>query len=978
MGPGASPAQFPVPRALMWAPSFKLPTATSPARRRRRRRRENVAAAAAAAQPFAASFQGETDCTSHASARMFSTSGSSPLLDSTEGNGFKGHSMLAPFTAGWHSTDLEPLIIERSEGSYVYDSKGNKYLDTLAGLWCTALGGSEPRLVKAATDQLNKLPFYHSFWNSTAKPPLDLAEELISMFTAKEMGKVFFTNSGLKQMTLSLPAMHLKFDLPAPFVLHTDCPHYWRFGLPGEAEEEFATRLADNLENLILKEGPETVAAFIAEPVIGAGGVIPPPKTYFEKVIQAVLQKYDVLFIADEVITGFGRLGTMFGSDLYNIKPDLVSLAKALSSAYVPIGATLVSPEISDVVHSQSNKIGFFAHGFTYSGHPVSCAVALEALKIYRERNIPAHVKQISPRFQEGIKAFAGRVAQIFGTECKKRGMLVKVVGDEIAMSPPLIMSQREVDGLVSIYGEALKATEERVAELRLELCKMVIARGLLRSNASSSSSQAINLLKYVTSTGSLQGHTQNLCDASTRHFSSVPSPQSNSTEENGFKGHGMLAPFTAGWQSTDGSYVYDIDGKKYLDSLAGLWCTALGGSEPRLVKAATEQLHKLPFYHSFWNRTTKPSLDLAKELLSMFTAREMGKVFFTNSGSEANDSQVKLVWYYNNALGRPDKKKFIARSKSYHGSTLISASLSGLPALHQKFDLPAPFVLHTDCPHYWRFHLPGETEEEFATRLANNLEELILKEGPETIAAFIAEPVMGAGGVIPPPKTYFEKVQAIVKKYDILFIADEVITAFGRLGTMFGSDMYNIKPDLVSMAKALSSAYVPIGAIMVSPEISDVIHSQSNKLGSFAHGFTYSGHPVACAVAIEALKIYQERNIPDHVKQISPRFQEGVKAFAGSPIVGEIRGVGLILGTEFADNKSPNDPFPAEWGVGAIFGAECQKRGMLVRVAGDNIMMSPPLIMTPDEVEELVSIYGDALKATEERVAELKSKKNN
>ncbi|EEC77995.1 hypothetical protein OsI_17385 [Oryza sativa Indica Group] len=494
------------------------------------------------------------------------------------------------------------------------------------------------------------------------------------------------------------------------------------------------------------------------------------------------------------------------------------------------------------------------------------------------------------------------------------------------------------------------------------ELCAVL---SLSQTSDITTAVKAINLLKYVTSTGSLQGHTQNLCDASTRHFSSVPSPQSNSTEENGFKGHGMLAPFTAGWQSTDvhplvierseGSYVYDIDGKKYLDSLAGLWCTALGGSEPRLAKAATEQLHKLPFYHSFWNRTTKPSLDLAKELLSMFTAREMGKVFFTNSGSEANDSQVKLVWYYNNALGRPDKKKFIARSKSYHGSTLISASLSGLPALHQKFDLPAPFVLHTDCPHYWRFHLPGETEEEFATRLANNLEELILKEGPETIAAFIAEPVMGAGGVIPPPKTYFEKVQAIVKKYDILFIADEVITAFGRLGTMFGSDMYNIKPDLVSMAKALSSAYVPIGAIMVSPEISDVIHSQSNKLGSFAHGFTYSGHPVACAVAIEALKIYQERNIPDHVKQISPRFQEGVKAFAGSPIVGEIRGVGLILGTEFADNKSPNDPFPAEWGVGAIFGAECQKRGML-----------------------LVSIYGDALKATEERVAELKSKKNN
>uniref|UniRef100_A0A453CR33 4-aminobutyrate--pyruvate transaminase n=1 Tax=Aegilops tauschii subsp. strangulata TaxID=200361 RepID=A0A453CR33_AEGTS len=205
-----------------------------------------------------------------------------------------------------------------------------------------------------------------------------------------------------------------------------------------------------------------------------------------------------------------------------------------------------------------------------------------------------------------------------------------------------------------------------------------------------------------------------------------------------------------------------------------------------------------------------------------------------------------------------PNKKKFIARSKAYHGSTLISASLTGLPALHQKFDLPAPFVLHTDCPHYWRFHLPGETEEEFATRLAKNLEDLILKEGPETIAAFIAEPVMGAGGVIPPPKTYFDKVQAVVKKYDILFIVDEVITAFGRLGTMFGSDMYNIKPDLVTLAKALSSAYVPIGATLVSPEIAAVVDSQSNKLGSFAHGFTYSGHPVACAVAIEALKIYR------------------------------------------------------------------------------------------------------------------------
>ncbi|OIT01697.1 PREDICTED: gamma aminobutyrate transaminase 3, chloroplastic [Nicotiana attenuata] len=471
----------------------------------------------------------------------------------------------------------------------------------------------------------------------------------------------------------------------------------------------------------------------------------------------------------------------------------------------------------------------------------------------------------------------------------------------------------------------------------------------------------------------------QIICDPKQVRWSSI-----SSTDIRGYKGHDMLAPFTAGWQTTDvdplviqkseGSYVYDINGKKYLDALAGLWCTALGGNEPRLVAAATKQLIELPFYHSFWNRTTKPSLDLAKELLDLFTTNKMAKAFFTNSGSEANDTQVKLVWYYNNALGRPDKKKFIARTKSYHGSTLISASLSGLPALHQKFDLPAPFVLHTDCPHYWRYHLPGETEEEFSTRLANNLENLILKEGPETIAAFIAEPVMGAGGVIPPPATYFDKIQAVVKKYDILFIADEVICGFGRLGTMFGCEKYNIKPDLVSVAKALSSGYMPIGAVLVSPEVSDVIVSQSNKLGTFSHGFTYSGHPVSCAVALETLKIYKERNIIEQVNRISPKFQEGLKAFSDSPIIGEIRGTGLLHGTEFTDNKSPNDPFPPEWGIGAYFGAQCEKHGMLVRVAGDNIMMSPPYILSLEEIDELIVKYGKALKDTEKRVEELKS----
>lgn len=494
--------------------------------------------------------------------------------------------------------------------------------------------------------------------------------------------------------------------------------------------------------------------------------------------------------------------------------------------------------------------------------------------------------------------------------------------------------------------------------------------------------------VKHIPAVSNLQK--QVACDPIQVRWSSTETSLKNDTsatsDVRGYKGHDMLAPFTAGWHTTDleplviqkseGSYVYDINGKKYLDALAGLWCTSLGGNEPRLVAAATKQLNELPFYHSFWNRTTKPSLDLAKELLDLFTANKMAKAFFTNSGSEANDTQVKLVWYYNNALGRPDKKKFIARTKSYHGSTLISASLSGLPALHQKFDLPAPFVLHTDCPHYWRFHLPGETEEEFSTRLANNLENLILKEGPGTIAAFIAEPVMGAGGVIPPPATYFEKIQAVLKKYDILVIADEVICGFGRLGTMFGCEKYNIKPDLVSVAKALSSGYMPIGAVLVSPEVTDVIYSQSNKLGTFSHGFTYSGHPVSCAVALETLKIYKERNIIEKVNRISPKFQEGLKAFSDSPIIGEIRGTGLLHGTEFSDNKSPNDPFPPEWGIGAYFGAQCEKHGMLVRVAGDNIMMSPPYILSLEEIDELIRKYGKALKDTEKRVEELKSQK--
>lgn len=301
-----------------------------------------------------------------------------------------------------------------------------------------------------------------------------------------------------------------------------------------------------------------------------------------------------------------------------------------------------------------------------------------------------------------------------------------------------------------------------------------------------------------------------------------------------------------------DGIYVVDDEGKRYIEGLAGLFCAGLGFSEQRLVEAATRQLKTMPFYHSFAHKSTEPGIRLAEKLLSI-TPVPMSKVFFAGSGPEANDTAIKLIWYYNNALGRPEKKKIISRRKAYHGVTVATASLTGLPFNHRDFDLPIANILHTDCPHYWRFAETGETEEDFATRMANNLEAIILEKGPETIAAFFAEPVMVSGGVITPPKTYFEKVQAVLRKYDILLIADEVICGFGRTGNMFGSETYGLKPDMISCAKQLSAAYMPISALMINEKIADALVDQSRKIGTFSHGFTYGGHPVAAAVALEA-----------------------------------------------------------------------------------------------------------------------------
>ena len=329
-----------------------------------------------------------------------------------------------------------------------------------------------------------------------------------------------------------------------------------------------------------------------------------------------------------------------------------------------------------------------------------------------------------------------------------------------------------------------------------------------------------------------------------------------------------------------EGVYVYDDEGRRYLEGMSGLWCASLGFSERRLAEAAYRQMCELPFYHSFSGKVPAIATELAQRLIRIAPAG-MGKALFANSGSEANDTAIKLAWYINNALGRPRKKKIISRQRAYHGVTIATASLTGLAFAHEDFDLPIARILHTDCPHYYRGAQPGESEEAFATRLAGNLEQLILREDPDTIAAFFAEPVMGAGGVIVPPATYFDRVQSILKKYDILFVVDEVICGFGRTGNMFGTQTFGLEPDIMTLAKALSAGYQPISANLLTNALYDVLLAQSDKLGIFGHGYTYSAHPVPAAVALETLKIYEERDIASHVRRVGPRMQAAIRSYA-------------------------------------------------------------------------------------------------
>jgi len=409
------------------------------------------------------------------------------------------------------------------------------------------------------------------------------------------------------------------------------------------------------------------------------------------------------------------------------------------------------------------------------------------------------------------------------------------------------------------------------------------------------------------------------------------------------------------------GVHVYDDQGKEYIEGLAGLWSVAVGFGEERLVAAAAAQMRQLPYYHSFSHKSHPSAIALAERLVRMAPGK-MSKAHFTSSGSEANDLAIKMIWYYNNALGRPQKKKIISRQRAYHGVSIASASLTGLPAFQRDFDLPLPMMHHVSCPSHWRFGAAGESEEAFASRLAKELDDKILAEGPDTVAAFFGEPLMGAGGVITPPRSYWEKVQAVCRRHDVLVVADEVITGFGRTGKMFGSQTYGIAPDMLVVSKALTSSYMPLSALVFSDAIYQTLADNSAKIGVFAHGFTASGHPVAAAVAIENLNIIEERDLVGNCAALAPQFQARLRDFAGHPFVGEARGIGLIGALELVADKASKAAFEKPGAVGARLAELCQEEGLIIRAIGDIIAFCPPLVINSAEVDEMFERFARAL----------------
>ncbi len=412
------------------------------------------------------------------------------------------------------------------------------------------------------------------------------------------------------------------------------------------------------------------------------------------------------------------------------------------------------------------------------------------------------------------------------------------------------------------------------------------------------------------------------------------------------------------------GIYVWDDSGQKFLDGAAGLWCASLGYASERLARVAYEQMKKLGYAHLYRHTTNEPGVDLAEKLLQIAPV-PMSKVLFQCSGSEANDTAIKLVWYYHAAIGKPNKRKIIGRKMGYHGNTSAAISASGKPDMHADFGLPFPDFRHTEYPHYYRLRNVGESEEQFATRMADALEAMIIEEGPETVGGFIGEPVMGAGGGLVPPRTYWEKMQAVLRKYDVLFIADEVICGFGRTGNMWGSITYDLQPDMITSAKALSAAMQPISALLINERVFQAMLDESRKLGSFSHGFTYAGHPVTTAVAMETLRIYEEMDMIGHVQRVGPYMQQVLGRFADHPLIGDVRGVGLMTGMEMMADKATGKAFDPTLGVGRIADKHARNNGLITRFIGDRVAFSPPLIITEEEVDKMAALLQRTLDDT-------------
>jgi len=406
------------------------------------------------------------------------------------------------------------------------------------------------------------------------------------------------------------------------------------------------------------------------------------------------------------------------------------------------------------------------------------------------------------------------------------------------------------------------------------------------------------------------------------------------------------------------GSTIVDSHGKHYLDAMAGLWCVNIGYGNLEMADAIQKQAVKLAYYHTFASMGNEPVAQLAQRLIAMAPG-DMAKVFFGNSGSDANDTQVKLVWYYNNVLGRPEKKKIISRARGYHGVTVMTASLCGLPAMHTGFDLPLPMVRHVRSPHALWEKAPGQSDERFVMELADQLEQLIVQEGPETVAAFIAEPIQAAGGVVIPPESYFPAIQAVLRRYDVLMIADEVVCGFGRTGEMFGSSAFGLEPDLMTLAKGITSAYLPLSAVLISAPVWDVIAAGSDRYGLFSHGYTYSAHPLAAAAAMTNLDIIERDGLVAQAgtrgKYLATQLRN---QFAGHPLVADIRAHGLLGAVEFAPAIQPLTTFDP---IGSFSSAVVQRSrelGVITRAlpASDTVAFSPPFVVSEAELEQMIA----------------------